>query len=78
MLLILEGGLHLRVDNDLSPCPFAVPCIARESAASVTGTLQLEGIHCRMTVWLLQRQARAADRLLWSVFLYDPQVTGVV
>ena len=54
---------------DLSTCSFVVPSFARESAASLPGMLQWEGIHCRVTAWLLQREARASDMLLWSVSL---------
>ena len=56
---------------DLSPCFFVVPFFARESAASLPGTLQWDGIHCRMTVWPLQSEARAADRSLSSVSVFD-------
>ena len=59
---------------DLSTCSFVVPSFARESAASWSGMLQREGIHCRVIAWLLQREARAADRSLWSVSLFDWRV----
>ena len=39
---------------DLSTCSFVVPSFARESAASLPGTLQWEGIYCRVTVWFVQ------------------------
>ena len=56
---------------DLSLCSFIVPSFARESAASLPGTLQWERIHCRVTEWLLQMEVRAEERSLWLVFLYD-------
>ena len=56
---------------DLSTCSFVAPSFARESAASLPGTLQWEGIHCRLTAWPLQSEARAAGRSLCSVYLFD-------
>ena len=56
---------------DLSTCSFVVPSFARESAASLPGTLQWDGIHCRVTARPLQSEARAADRSLSSVSLFD-------
>ena len=48
-----------------------MPSVARESTASLPGTLQCYGIHGRVTAWLLQWEARAVDRSLWSAFLFD-------
>ena len=56
---------------DLSTCSFVVPSFARESAASFKGRLQWDGIHCRVTAWRLQSEARAIDRSLSSVSLFD-------
>ena len=56
---------------DLSTCSFVVSSFARESAASLPGTLQWDGIHCRVTAWPLESEARAADRSLSSVSLFD-------
>ena len=56
---------------DLSTCSFVVPSFARESAASLPGRLQWDGIHCRVTAWRLQSEARAVDRSLSSVSLFD-------
>ena len=56
---------------DLSTCSFIVPFFARESAASLPGRLQWDGIHCRVTAWPLQSEAGAADRSLSSVSLFD-------
>ena len=56
---------------DLSTCSFVVPLFARESAASLPGRLQWDGIHCRVTAWRLQSEARAVDRSLSSVSLFD-------
>ena len=52
---------------DLLTCSFVVPSFAKESAASLPGTLQWEGINCRVTVWPLESEARAADRSLCCV-----------
>ena len=46
VLLGLEGGLHFRLAVGLSTCSFVVPSFARESAASLPGKLQWEGIQC--------------------------------
>ena len=56
---------------DLSTCSFVVPSFARESAASLPGRFQWDGIHCRVTAWRLQSEARAVDRSLSSVSLFD-------
>ena len=71
VLLGLEDGLHLRVAGGPVHLLLVVPSFARESAASLSGSLRWDGIHCRVTAWPLQCEARAADRSLSSVSLFD-------
>ena len=56
LLLCLEDGLHFRVAGRPVFLLFCCASFARESVTSLLFTLQCEGIHCRVTLWLLQRR----------------------
>ena len=56
---------------DMSVCSFSDLTFARKSAALFLSMFQWLGIHCMMTVWLVQREARTEHRSFSFVLLPD-------
>ena len=71
-LLGFEDSVYLRVAGRPVQLIFGAPPFARESAASLPGALQWKEIHCRVTAWLLQKEARVTvENRSRSVFQFD-------